>query len=179
MPLAVDRFLCSYLTFWNGQDNRDAILGLMEYIPIQGYEELCQKYFIPFENAILGEGVESKILILRCYSSVIRQWGVTARSSAFRSLPFSQVIQRAELLSLTIMESPPSPRTHEAAAGISTTLSVLQFYTTLAHLFTYAPTHANVRLTIPLPQAVYIIAFTPTISHISMLSSVLATYKSS
>ena len=58
-------------------------------------------------------------------------------------------------------------------------LSVLQFYTSLAHLYTHAPTRADIRLTIPLPQTIYILAFTPTLTHMSILSSILATYKSS
>jgi centromere protein I len=56
---------------------------------------------------------------------------------------------------------------------------VLEFYRSLADLFSHASENARIRLTVPLPPTVYTIAFTPSIAIISILNSILAGYKSS
>ncbi|OJD25076.1 hypothetical protein ACJ73_03554 [Blastomyces percursus] len=181
MPNAVDKFLRKYLLFWNGYDSRTAILGLLEYIPIQGYDTLRQNYFIPLENAILSNQRESKVLMLQYYSSLIQHWGSVIRATASLSSvpPLPQLIGRAELLALTLLESPQGPTWTGTIQKRSSTLSVLQFYTDLAGLYNHAPDNANIRITVPQPQIIYILAFTQTLSHISTLSCVLAMYKHS
>ncbi|KKZ66606.1 hypothetical protein EMCG_07720 [[Emmonsia] crescens] len=179
MPQAVDKFLRNYLLSWNGHDSRTAILGLLEYIPIQDYDTLRQNYFVPLENAILSDQRESKVLILQYYSSLIQHWGAIIRATPSLSPvpPLPQVIGRAELLALTVLESPQGPKGDGTVQKRSGTLAVLQFYTDLARLFSHAPTNAKIRITVPQPQIIYILAFTPTLSHTSTVCSILAAYK--
>ncbi|EQL33859.1 hypothetical protein BDFG_04240 [Blastomyces dermatitidis ATCC 26199] len=181
MPEAVDKFLRKYLLFWNGHDSRTTILGLLEYIPIQDYDTLRQNYFIPLEDAILSDQPESKVVMLQYYSSLIQHWGSVIRATPSLSPipPLLQLISRAELLALTVLESSPGTKWTGTIQKRSTTLSVLQFYTDLAGLYSYAPKNANIRITVPQPQIIYILAFTQTLSHISTLCSVLAVYKHS
>ncbi|EGC49792.1 Mis6 domain-containing protein [Histoplasma capsulatum var. duboisii H88] len=181
MPQAVDKFLRKYLLSWNGHDSRTAILSLLEYIPIQEYNTLRQNYFIPLEKAILTDQRETKILILQYYSSLIQHWGsvIRATPSLFPVPPLPQVIGRAELLALTILESPQGPKGNGTNPKISGTLAVLRFYTDLAELFHHASTNGNIRIVVPQPQLIYMLTFTPTLSHLSTICSVLAMFKQS
>jgi centromere protein I len=157
----------------------------LEYLPLQPYDNLRSEYFSLLEKAIFDDSVQFKIILLRYYSSLIRHWGSLIRAqdanpSASDSMGMlAQVIEHAELLSLTILETPSTTPTKEDTEFPTKYLSVLQFYASLGHLYTHAPTRADIRLTIPRPQTIYILAFTPTLTHISILSSILATYKSS
>ncbi|OJD17996.1 hypothetical protein AJ78_01953 [Emergomyces pasteurianus Ep9510] len=179
MPQAVDKFLRNYLLSWNGHDNRSAILGLLEYLPLGAYNTLRRNYFIPLENAILNDQLESKVLILQYYSSLIQHWGAVIRATPSLSPvpPLPEVIDRAELLALTILETPQGVNRDEAIDKRWGTLAVVQFYVGLAGLFKHAPTNGNIRITVPQPQIIYTVAFTPTIFHISTLCSILASYK--
>ncbi|KAK2803846.1 hypothetical protein FQN50_006853 [Emmonsiellopsis sp. PD_5] len=179
MPRAVDKFLRNYLPLWNGRDNRNAILGLLEYIPIQDYDTLHQNYFIPLENSILNGQSQSKILLLQYYSTLIQHWGTIIRATPSPTPlpPLPQVIARAELLALTILESPLPTRLNETIQVRAGIAPVLQFYTNLAALFRHAPTNLNIRITVPPPQTIYTLAFTPTLTSISTLCSILASYK--
>ncbi|PGH09946.1 hypothetical protein AJ79_05562 [Helicocarpus griseus UAMH5409] len=181
MPHALNKFLRKYLLSWNGHDSRTAILALMEYVPILDYDTLRQNFLSPLENAILSDQRDSKVLLLQYYSSLIQHWGAMVRATPTISPapPLPEVIARAELLALTVLESPQAFRSNGDIHVRSGTLAVLQFYIGLAELFTQAPTNNRIRITVPRPQTIYLLAFTTTLSHISTLCSILASYKSS
>lgn len=117
--------------------------------------------------------------MLGFYSALIRQWGfklraIPASSEEFK--PLSKVIVHAELLASSLLERHPT--IHEESGGVEpVTQSVLEFYSSLAELFSHAATNGAIRLTVPLAPTVYTLAFTPANSVISILGSILATYK--
>jgi centromere protein I len=153
----------------------------MEYVPLSDYNTLWKKYFLPLESAVLDHTVDSKICLLRYYASIIRRWGSIIRTRTPRSAlpPLAQVISRAELLCLSLLESPESFRGSQSTPERFTGLSVLSFYMELASVYSHASTYDEIRLTAPLPQTMYILAFTPACCYVSLLSAVLAKYKSS
>ncbi|WEW61519.1 hypothetical protein PRK78_007009 [Emydomyces testavorans] len=179
LPQAVVDFLCSYLPLWNGKDCQPSILALLEYLPVTKYEELHQRYLSHVETAILNNCTQGKASLLRCYASLIRHLGSLVRSNAHLAAapPLSQLILRAELLSLALLEAPADTRGSDQATSLSATLHVLYFYMELAQLFTHAPTHMDIPLTIPIPQTVYLLIFAPGICNLSLLGAVLASYK--
>ncbi|EFQ97255.1 hypothetical protein MGYG_00296 [Nannizzia gypsea CBS 118893] len=61
----------------------------------------------------------------------------------------------------------------------SSSSPVLWFYIQLAELYLHAPTNHLIRLNTPPPESVYLLAFTPVLSHMSLMSNVIAIYKSS
>lgn len=79
------------------------------------------------------------------------------------------------------MELPPTSYALEDNNNYTkpATFSVVDFYSTLAEIFSHASTDANIRLTIPLSPTIYTLVFTPMSSVLSITSSVLASYKSS
>ncbi|KAI2890543.1 hypothetical protein CBS76997_6591 [Aspergillus niger] len=127
IPDAFTSFLKKYLISWNGEDNKEQILGLLVYIPILDFDIL-------------------------------------------------ELLALSTLECLTSMPDPTDAR-HETQKPA--TLSILDFYCTLAELFTHASLNGSIRLTVPLAPTVYTLAFTPINSVISIMCSVLASYKSS
>ncbi|KAJ5166421.1 uncharacterized protein N7482_005202 [Penicillium canariense] len=178
---SVRAFLESYLSVWNGRDNRDQVLRLLQYLPIESYAVLRDTIFSPLESAMLDSAVSSRIALLNFYSALITEWGVRLRmqpSISAESFPSSKVIEHAELLASSLQELVPAAEGSDKHAS-PIILSVLQFYQSLANLYSHAAMNASIRLTVPLSPSVYSIAFTPSISVISALHSILASYKSS
>ncbi|KAL2828213.1 Mis6-domain-containing protein [Aspergillus cavernicola] len=181
-PEAFSSFLKSYIPIWNGIDNRDQLLELIEYLPIEGYNILREEILAPLEAALLTDTTSSKAILLDFYSTLIRQWGVKLRTQPFttvQSQPLSRLIQHAELLALSILESPAEESSDVDREYRPSTLSVINFYFALAELFSYSHLNGNIRITVPLAPTVYSLIFTPVTFIISNMNSILASYKSS
>lgn len=121
------------------------------------------------------ESVAAGDAVLELYTSLIRQWGVKLRTKPANSEEFkppSHLIVHAELLASSLLEKPPMDDSKPA------TQPVIEFYCALAELFSHAATNGAIRITLPLAPTVYTLAFTPINSVISILGSILATYKS-
>ncbi|KAL2855429.1 Mis6-domain-containing protein [Aspergillus pseudoustus] len=182
IPDALISFMKTYIPVWNGADNRDQILELLEYLPIIDYDALRTDILAPFEAAFLEHTASSKAALLSFYSSLIRQWGIKLRAASFtleESKPLSRLTSHAELLALSILESPPELPSNVNANYRPSSLSVITFYFTLADLFSYAHLNGNIRISVPLAPTVYSLVFTPVSSIISNMNSILASYKSS
>lgn len=177
MP-SIRSFLESYFQIWNGRDNRDQVLRLLQYLPVEPYQSLRNKLLLPLESAILDETIDSRQALLDFYSALISQWGVQLRtqSSSEESVPLTNVVKHAELLASSIQEFAPESDSNQTTQTLGI-LSVLRFYRCLADLFTHASQNASIRLTVPLAATVYTIAFSPCISIISTLNTILADYK--
>ncbi|KAK2747098.1 hypothetical protein FQN57_002353 [Myotisia sp. PD_48] len=177
LPESLDNFLQSYLLVWNGDDNRMSVLELLEYLPIQDYDTLCRRYLLPLERALLDNSLESKTLLLRLYGNLVQNYGCAVRTNPTlgKGWGLTGIINRAEVLALAILESQDYTGSDEIQPSGSW---ILQFYLQLAHIYAYATTHESIRLNSPVPQTVYILTFTPVLSHISLASAVVARYKS-
>lgn len=152
---------------------------LLQYLPIEPFDDLQTEFFSPIESATIDGSPNSFVEILSFYSALISEWGVRLRvepSVSEESLPLSHLIRHAELLASTIHEleypEEDSPAKHEPAE-----ISVLGFYQSLARLFSQAPEDAHIRLSVPPAPLIYSLSLTPTVSIISILSSVLTAYK--
>jgi centromere protein I len=181
---SVRSFLRSYLETWNGEDNREQILRLLRYLPIESLETLRSELLSPLESAMMkgSSNPQTTLLdLLDFYTSFVREWGVKLRSqpSVFEeSSSLSEVIKHAELLASSVQEFAAVTMEDQDKARPKV-LSLLEFYSSLAELFSHASQNAKIRLTVPLAPTVYTIAFTPSIATISILNSILAGYKSS
>lgn len=153
----------------------------MEYIPLNTFDALAQNYFLPLESAILDDTISSKAVLLRYYTSVMRRWGNLIRLESTQTAlpPLPYLVSRAELLCLALLESPQEVGHPEFAQERSADLSVLRFYVELSNLYSHAAANPDIRLTAPLPQTVYLLTFNPSLCNVSLLSTALASYKSS
>lgn len=121
--------------------------------------------------------------VLEFYSSLVRQWGIKLRTHPPNSgefTPLSEMIVQAELLAASLLEKRTAlPEDHsDGSETTPSTQAVIELYCSLADLFSYASSNGTIRITIPLAPTVYTLAFTPMNSVISILCSILATYKS-
>ncbi|KAJ5484925.1 hypothetical protein N7539_004913 [Penicillium diatomitis] len=178
---SIESFLASYLPIWNGQDNRALVLRLLQYLPVDSFESLRNRFFVHLENAILDSTVSSRVELLNFYSSLITEWGAKLSlqpGGVKESLPLSSHVRHAEILASSIIELTCIFANASSDSPV-TVNSVLQFYRSIARLFSRASRNASIRLTVPMAPTIYSIAFTPNISAISALNSILADYKSS
>ncbi|KAJ5622937.1 Centromere protein Cenp-I [Penicillium lividum] len=177
---SVRSFLESYIQSWNGRDNREQVLRLLRYIPIEAYDLLLSKFLSPLESAMLDGSLASRTELLDFYSALISEWGVRVRTQppmSEESAPLIELVRHAELMASSIQEF--APVSDDKQTSRPALLSILQFYQCLAELFSHASENAHIRLTVPPSPSIYAITFTPSVSIISILSSILATYKSS
>ncbi|KAL4803310.1 Mis6-domain-containing protein [Aspergillus unguis] len=182
IPSAFIAFLKSYIPIWNGLDNRQAILQLLEYLPLEDYDQLRNDILAHVEAAFLEDTASSKAILLDFYSALIRQWSIKLRTQTFsteKSEPMSRLIAHAELLASSILESPAEQPLEVEGEYRPSVQSVLEFYFTLADLFSYARLNGNIRLVVPPAPTVYSLIFTSVSSVISNFSSVLSSYKAS
>ncbi|KAL4927472.1 Mis6 domain protein [Aspergillus undulatus] len=181
-PEAFLLFLETYLPVWNGIDNRQSIFELLEYLPIEDYDPLRDVILGRLEAASLEDTASSKAILLDFYSALIRQWGIKLRTEPFaleKSQPLDRLISHAELLASSILESPAEQPSDVEGEYKPSILAVLEFYLTLADLFSYAHLNGNIRIAVPLAPTVYTLVFTPVASVISIMNTVLSGYKAS
>ncbi|KAL4898606.1 Mis6-domain-containing protein [Aspergillus ambiguus] len=185
VPAAVTSFLKSYLRSWNGKDHKDQIYGILEYVVLDDYDSIRDTLLAPLESAVVENVFPSQPSLLEFNSALIRHWGVRLRAQPFtleESKPLRRLISHAETLALSALECSPAlqeAETDDSAGSKPAALSVVEFYCTLADLFSHASANGNIRLTIPLAPTVYSLVFTSVNSTLSIASSVLAAYKSS
>ncbi|KAJ6024257.1 Centromere protein Cenp-I [Penicillium herquei] len=176
---SVRSFLESYLESWNGQDDRAQVLGLLRFLPVEPWESLHARIFSPLESRVLDGSLGSRTDLLDFYSALIGEWGVKLRTQSSvpeESASLTALIRHAELLAFSIQEFIPMPDDSPPVFKPGS-LSVLRLYKCLATLFSHASENPQIRISVPSAPLVYAIAFTPTISTVSTLGSVLAGYK--
>ena len=126
---------------------------------------------------MLDDSIESKTIILEFYTSLVRQWTARlldqsttgAATLEVHSGAFTDLILRADLLCLSILESLP--------LTLSAISSVLSFYETVATSISHSPMNPNIRITTPSAEVIYRLTFTTSLSTLSRLCSILSIYK--
>ncbi|KAJ5242116.1 uncharacterized protein N7469_000443 [Penicillium citrinum] len=104
---SVRSFLETYMEVWNGRDNREQVLRLLQFLPIEPFDSLQTRILSPLESSLLDDTLVSRTALLDFYSSLISEWGVKLRkepSVSEESLPLTKVIKHAELLASSILE---------------------------------------------------------------------------
>ncbi|KAJ5280095.1 Centromere protein Cenp-I [Penicillium angulare] len=177
---SVRSFLELYLKTWNGQDNQEQVLRLLRFISIEPFNSLNTKILSPLESTMLDGSLVSRTELLDFYSSLIVEWGIKLRtqpSVSEESIPFTELIKHAELLAFSIQEfiSTSNDDPLQSKPGIS---PVLRFYQCVTDVFSYASENAHIRIMVPPAVSIYEIAFSTSVSTISILSSIMAGYKS-
>jgi centromere protein I len=134
--------------------------------------ELYQVFFEPLEDAILDDTIESKLAILTFYNNILRQWGVFLISLSDRSLQEStaigSLINHCNGLALTILQD---------SLTVTTCSTVLTFYETVVSLISQPHLGTAVRIITPPAELIYTLYFTPSLSNLTRLCSILAHYK--
>lgn len=157
----------------------------MQFLPKGPYDELRKDYLDLLDAAVLNYTISSRTSLLDFYAKLIRQWGIDLRteSPSFAAggfKPLVALVTHVEFLLLSLMEIPNTIQSNQNTEIFRpVTTSILDLYSDLAELYSHASSNGNIRLTVPLPPAIYSLAFTSNLAQISRLCSILATYKNS
>ncbi|KAI5301696.1 hypothetical protein KEM56_001453, partial [Ascosphaera pollenicola] len=174
LPETAQTFVKRLLSLSTDSNDREKLLELMPYLEIHDEDDLTT--LTQIEPFIANNNPRSRIRILHYFSSLARYWATIIRSKTRPQSepPLTQLIDKTESLIFAISGSltsfPPTERT-------LLSISILQLYSTLAEIYSHAPTNPTIRLTVPPAALVYQLIFTPTLTHISSMSSVLSKYK--
>ena len=130
------------------------------------------------ESAVLDSTAESAASLLEFYTTLLRQWTVTLLASSDKpqssltesTTAFAALVDHASLLSLSILASHTPTQ--------ATISKVLSYHESLAHSISFATTHPQIRILVPSTYTIYLLIFLhPSLSSLSRISSILATYK--
>jgi len=172
LPPACLTYLKSMMDYWNGSTGRDIVFGLLEYTPVGPFEELYQSIFQPLEGAILDGSTESQLALISFYNNLLHEWTAFLLSESQQTTTAASAISalgmHANALALTILQSSSSITTHA---------TVLRYYETTASLVSYPTLKSVVRITIPPKNLIYTLHCTQSLSTLSRLCAILATYK--
>jgi centromere protein I len=189
----VQDFLREYLAVWDGESNLDALLRLMEFLPVQPFEGACcsfpllslhlltslgfhQNYLGPLEAAVSSQdGNAFEKLIIFC-KNTLRRWRVEIaiqeqkRHGSSESLreAFKALAEYADFLILTAICGTSIPST--------LTSTVISFYETVAFA-THDSTSPAIKpfpVIYPPVHIAYHLLFSSSLSDVSRLCSVLA-----
>jgi centromere protein I len=129
-------FLRYYLQTWNGQDNIDAILGLLSYLPIEPFADLYSTYLSAAELVLAARGISSSGKLIELYTSLLQtRISLISQESSRRRQTTSTSPERQTLrdlaghvssLSTSLLLSLPSD------SGQVVTSSILSFYELLS-----------------------------------------------
>lgn len=127
---------------------------------------------------MLDNTTDSGAALLDYYTSLTRHWTAILLSLSDQDptnlaeimSPLAALTDHAFLLSLSLLASYTPTQT--------TISTILVYHEAIAHTVSHAPTHPSIRILSPTSETVYLLVFlTPTLTTLSRLCSILATYK--
>jgi centromere protein I len=133
---------------------------------------LYENIFRPLENAVLDNSVDSQVLILNFYTSLIRHWSTLLRLAdeidSDGATNISDLSAHVNKLALTVVQTSATVSTHSAVLG---------FLEQTALLAGDPVMQRHVRIVIPAGQLIYILFFGHSLSNVARLCAILAAYK--
>ncbi|KAK4646522.1 hypothetical protein QC761_211250 [Podospora bellae-mahoneyi] len=166
-------FFQSFLQTWNGLDKRDIVLETLSYLPLLDFTELSPLFTL-LQSKLLNNTPQSQLALLTFYTLLLNNWTTRLLSRPTSSLPSQPVTSIPSLLThvnplcLTLSQSSPS---------ISTSLAILDFYTATGRIYSSPILLLHIPIAIPPPLLVYNLAFSPSLTVLSRLCSILTVYK--
>ncbi|KAL2023816.1 hypothetical protein VTK56DRAFT_1083 [Thermocarpiscus australiensis] len=171
LPPLLLLFFREFLRVWDGADKRDMVLEALSFVPLMDFKELYQLLEL-LEHSILDNTAASQVSLLRFYTLLLRRWAITMEAAdGLDSLPVGSVpelVDHVNKLTLTLTQTSPTVRTY---------LDILDFYESSAAIYSKPKLLQHVDITIPPPLLVYNLFFSPSLTVVSRLCGILATYK--
>ncbi|KAI9677674.1 MAG: hypothetical protein M1817_006629 [Caeruleum heppii] len=177
----VQEFLQNVLALWDGRSDRDALLGLLAFVPLDTSSEERSSLLTTLEGALLDNTPSSRRILVSFYTSILRHWTVTilsrpasssndSRSPNPHQEALQNLISRVSTLCLALLES-------ECPPSFSSESTVLTFYETFSSALSHASHADTLRIITPPAQLIYLLTFSPSLSSLSRLCGILAHYK--
>ncbi|WQF79542.1 Putative centromere protein I [Colletotrichum destructivum] len=171
-PPVVLGFFAKLFTTWNGVDARAPIMSILQYAPLVAFDGLYITILKPLEEC-LPPTSESQLALLRLYENLVRRWTFVLRS--FDQIPidapfdaFYDVMEHAGIVALNLVQASPSVAVHGG---------VLDLYEQGAASISDPVLQPLLRIANPPAELVYLVFFSHSLTNVSRLCTVLATYK--
>ncbi|KAJ4302232.1 hypothetical protein N0V88_002368 [Collariella sp. IMI 366227] len=176
-------FFQEFLKVWDGSTKLDMVLETLSYTPLMEFESIVLRirnerstelYQIlgPLEQSVLKKTPGSQSYLLRFYTLLLRRWTATMDvAEDLESLPVtrvSELIDHVNILTLTLTQTSPT---------VGSCLEILDFYDAAAALYSNRKLLRHVEIAIPPPLLIYLLFFNPSLTVMSRLCGILATYK--
>ncbi|GAB1315001.1 Mis6-domain-containing protein [Madurella fahalii] len=171
LPPLLLMFFGEFLRLWDGSDKRDMVLETLSFAPLtdfQGFRPTLQL----LENSMLDGTAASQASLLKFYTLLVRRWTITMKAAdrldflPVASLP--DLVEHVNKLTLTLTQTSPT---------VGAYLDILDFYESTAAIYSEPKLLQHIDITIPPPLLVYRLYFSPSLTVVSRLSGILATYK--
>ncbi|KAK0664468.1 Mis6-domain-containing protein [Cercophora samala] len=166
-------FLRSFLQTWNGSDKLNMVMETLSFLPLLEFSELSPLFDL-LQSKLLNNTPASQLALLHFYTLLLHNWTTTLLSLPPSTLPSQPVNSIPSLLThvnplcLTLTQSSPS---------LSTSFAILDFYTTATRIYSSPLLLLHIPIAIPPPLLVYNLAFSPSLTVLSRLCSILTVYK--
>ncbi|KAI9741907.1 MAG: hypothetical protein M1834_000296 [Cirrosporium novae-zelandiae] len=176
LPAPVENFLIALMEKDLNEGLRELALALLSYIPIQPFKSLQKRLLDHLESHFLSSFLDAQEVLLKFYTSLLFNWTAIliaqhpkpTKPSRILSQSLNALIAHATTLSLTLLTNNQSP---------TNVTHIIRFHTTLAQTVSLAPTNPNIRIFIPPASLVYTLFFASSLSTLSRVCTMLATYK--
>ncbi|KAK4204274.1 Mis6-domain-containing protein [Triangularia verruculosa] len=171
-PILVE-FFRNFLQTWNGLDKQGMVLETLSFMPPADFAVLSPLFQL-LQSRLLNNTPDSQLSLLKFYTQLLRNWTtklLPLPPSDLSSQPvncFPDLITHVNPLCLTLTQSFPS---------LSTSLVLLDFYTTACKVYSSPTLLQHIPIAIPPPLLVYNLAFSPSLTVLSRLCSILTVYK--
>ncbi|KAK4175726.1 Mis6-domain-containing protein [Triangularia setosa] len=171
-PLLIE-FFQGFLQTWDGTDKLDIVLETLSFIPLMSFTEVTPLFDL-LQSKLLNNTPHSQLALLNFYTLLLHNWTNTLLSLPPSTLPSQPVDSLPSLLThvnplcLTLTQSSPS---------LPTSLSILDFYTTASRIYSSPLLLQHIPIAIPPSLLVYNLAFSPSLTVLSRLCSILTVYK--
>jgi centromere protein I len=165
-------FLREYLPTWNGQDNVDAILGILSYVEFEPAGDIYHTYLRPVEQALAAHGISAYVKLVDFYTSLSQhEISAAASKAAIRDHRYQQTVSNLAEHAATMFAS----AVLSVPSGSSTdiTSSILSFY----ELLSKSSRPHIIPIILPPMHLVYLLAQDASSTTLSRICGIIGSYK--
>lgn len=142
------------------------------YVPVGPFKDTYVDFLQPVEQALAGGGPPAYEAILKCYTGLLQQWGLSAKSqNATHNLVdqtvFEALANHVSTLSLSLLLTIPIGQCQPL---ISTIISYLEVLSPMSELYTYP-------IMLPPTHLIYLLALHTSVTTLSRTCGIIASYK--
>ena len=157
---------------WNGQDDVDAILGILSYIEFEPAEDIYLGYLRPVEQALAAHGIPAYVKLVDFYASLLQhEISAIASKAAIRNNRYRQTVNNlvehaATMFTSAVLSVPPGSNT-------DLTSSILSFY----ELLSKSSRPHIIPIILPPMHLVYVLAQYSSPTALSRICGIIGSYK--
>ncbi|RVD83297.1 uncharacterized protein DFL_007692 [Arthrobotrys flagrans] len=132
---SVEDFLKEYVKTWNGKWHREAILGLLSFVPFSSHKDLKEVYFDKLESILQNDSSEDVAALIHFHTSLAHNFIITHSTSQHEALDPELRVSIRQYFNYVDQLNSQSIINHRSQASIITILyAALDFYETIVKI---------------------------------------------